>query len=219
MSKEDFPVEFDENKQDKEVIDSGLRKATDLDKKELKLFKRLFKFMPQAQLMTKFRLANDNEYKYVINILEEQGEELEKDESYSRSVVLKQNKGQVVNTGEIKGTIMTAFMNVLNEDERRSMMNFYEEGGDPVNFLRQILAVQATRAMRGTGLEQNSHTLQKTVNEAFADLTTMIVKLQEMEEGQKIVHGFDDTFVGILLATSQRINQENNKKEDDIIDI
>jgi hypothetical protein len=213
-SEKHFPTEIPPDKKMIDLAEDGVRTVDDISEKEKKLFIRIYPFTPDNDLCKKFGL-DYAEVRRLVKVIATEGTHLKKDESYSRSIVKADPKKPVLATTETPAHLLSAFMNSVNEEERRELVNMYEEGMDPIELMKQVIVVQSSRAIRGTKLEKGSTTLQKQVNDAFSDLATMIGKLHEMEEGQKVIHGFDDSFVGLILASQQRQKQNDN----DVIDI
>jgi hypothetical protein len=213
-SEEKFPLEPKVDIKRVDIEEKGERSYKDMTDKEVKLFKRIYAFTPDAELKTKFGL-NDTEFVKLRSSLKEMGVELNKDEAYSRSVAVINPDLKPAKKGETPAYLLARFMNTVSEEERRELMNMYEEGCNPIELMKQLIVIQSSRIIRGSQLEQSSTQLHKTMNEAAADMSTMIMRLEEMENGQKLKLGFDDSFVGLILASQQRRRDYSGDDEDD----
>lgn len=197
-----FPVK-PQNDIIREKVSKGERNLEDLSDKEKQLFIRIYEFTPKTKLCEKFAISPTT-HDELVTKLKEDGNNMRKNASYSRSVVKADPKNPPAKNSETPDHLLASFMNSMNEEERREMMVMYEEGMDPVALMKQMIVIQSSRILRGYQLEKGSTQLHKTMNEATSDIATMISKLHEMEEGIKQVHGFDDSFLGIMLALQKR---------------
>lgn len=211
-----FPIQAKENFQDIEALE-GHRKYEDITEKEKKHLARLYKFTPDEQLKVKFRLDTTT-FERLVREMRDEGYDMEKDEMYSRSVVAVQKQKMVGGQPQTRAHLLNSFMDTVPEEQRREFLNMYEEGIEPIPIMKQLIAMQGVRLIRGGQLERNSTTqLHKTLNDAFEIMVNSVAKLQDMEEGQKIVHGIDDSFVGLILANQKR--KQESGVPDDYIDI
>ena len=175
------------------------RKIKDLTKKEIETFCRLFEFTPNKALQKRLGF-DENEMHRLINKLESEGIDLRKNSSFNKIAV--PTKGGGVFT---PGYLLTELMNSVAEEERREIMLMIEEGMEPVSLMREVIAVQMNRAMRGWHSEDaNNGNIQKPVNDTWDSLANMIEKLDAMENGRKIVHGMDDSFGALVMETQTR---------------
>lgn len=209
-SEERFPVKPETNKIKDNIAENGTRKLEDMTDKELKLFRRIFDFTSQSDMQKKFGITS-TVYHEAIAKLRDEGHVLEKDEAYCRSIITADPAKSPGKNHETPSGLISYFANTLSEEERREIMQLYEEGVNPVEMMEHLILIQSTRVVRGTELEQNSPHLHKTSNEAAADLANMLDKLHNMKEGQKTILGLDDSFVGIM----QRLNKQNKDREVD----
>lgn len=197
-------------------MEDGLRDYDKLSEKEKKYIARIYPFTPNADIARKFGIKPGviDDVRYWAK---ENGMEMVKSETFARTVIPVSQGGKLTKKakqGLTPGGLLSNFMNTVSEEERRQIMNMYEEGLEPIPLLEQLIAIQSHRAIRGTTLERNSEiTLHKTVNEAFADLHNMIKTLHEMNEGQRITHDLGDSFMQLVMQ-SNRQKDEYSPEED-----
>lgn len=205
-SEENFPIK---PKKDiiREQMARGPRTIDDLSEKEKSYFQRLYPFTPRGALCKKFGI-DDKIHDQLIHKFREEGINLRKNESYSRTAANPDPQNEVAVNNEPVGFFLSSFMNTLSEEERREMVQMAEEGIEPVTMMEHLIAVQSKRILRGWQMEKDGPNLHRTTNEAVHDITIMISKLHEMKEGVKKVHGFDDSFVGLLLSLNQNKRKE-----------
>jgi len=97
----------------------------------------------------------------------------------------------------------------VNEEERREILQMVEEGIDPPTFMEYLIAFQSKRLVQGWQYERSGNgALSKTTNEAVHDMLLMTSKLDEMRKDNKVIHGIDDSFVGLLLSLNKSKEQE-----------
>ena len=188
----------------REELSEGERTLEQLQDKEKHLFKRIYPFTPKQKLCEKFGISS-NVHDQLVKEFKDNGELLHKDESYSRSVVAADPKKNAV-AGKSPSHMLSAFLNTVSEEERRELLLMKEEGLDPIGLLEELIIIQSTRILRGQAGETGPQ-LSKTMNEAMTDSRQMIKDLHEMKEGVKNIHGFDDSFVGLLLALQKKDNR------------
>lgn len=176
----------------------------DLTDKETQLLIRIYPMTPNGELCRKFNIP-DKELAKLREKLKTEGVELYKNPDFDSSLVtIKPGHPTTdVKTGT-KSHLLASFLNSVGEQERRELINFYEENPDTQDMMRQVIVIQAARVARGGKYESGSTGLHKTMNEAQRDLMMMISKLDEMENGQKHIHGVDDSFVGLVLASQKQ---------------
>jgi hypothetical protein len=197
-------------------MSEGLRDYEDLSEKEKKYIVRIYPFTPNGDIIKKFGIKpgvlDDVRYWAKENQLE-----MIKSETFARTVVPVQQGGKLSKKAKEKltpGGLLSNYMDTVSEEERRQIMNLFEEGIEPIPLLEQLIAIQSNRAIRGSSLERaSSTTLHKTVNEAFADLHNMIKSLHDMNEGQRITHDIGDSFMQLVLKSNQQ-RTEYEKEED-----
>jgi hypothetical protein len=211
---ENFPIDIDEDIQRKQMSD-GLRNYEDLKEKEKRYIIRIFPFTPNRDICRKFGIDQP-----VLDEVKIWGREnnlpVQKNETFSRTVIPVAQGGKLTKKTKEKytpGGLMSSYMNHITEEERRQIMNLWEEGIEPIPMMKEVIAIQSQRASRGAGmLERRSDTLHKTVNECFADLSTMIVRLNEMQEGHKITHEVGDSFKQLVM-NSYRKREDYEREE------
>ena len=190
----------------KNELAEGKRTLDQMTDKEKHLFKRIYSFTPTQNLCEKFGIdlaVHDQ----LVKEYRDKGEDLYKDESYSRSVVAADPQKNAI-TGKTPGSMLARFLNTVSEEERRELLLMKEEGMDPVELMEELIVIQSTRIMRGNSMEAGGQAMNKTLNEAMADTRAMIKDLNDMKEGQKHIMGFDDSFVGLLLALQKKDNRD-----------
>ena len=109
------------------------------------------------------------------------------------------------------GFFLSSFLDTVNEEERRELLLMAEEGVDPVQMMEYLITFQSKRVIKGWEMEKDGKALHKTTNEAVDTMTQMVDKLYQMKEGQRTIHGLDDSFVSLLLA----LNQNKEEVEED----
>lgn len=197
-------------------MEDGLRDYEDLSDKEKRYIVRLYPFTPNVEINKKFGIKPTvlDEVKYWAK---ENNMEMTKSETFARTVVPVGQGGKLSKKAKQNATpggLLSNYMDTVSEEERRQIMNMFEEGLEPIPLMEQLISIQSNRAIRGSVLERKSDiTMHKTVNEAFADLHNMIKTLHEMNEGQRITHDLGDSFMQLVLRSNQQ-REEYEKDED-----
>ena len=212
-----FPIEVLPNEKIETLIEQGEVSFEDLKPKHFKLFKRIYPFTPNKDLCRKFGINNATFQAVVKKIEEDTGEPLLKDPEYSATLV-NPNPNSPPAKKESPHHLLSSYMNTMSEEERRDLINIIEEGIVPIKFMREIIVAQSNRAIRGARIERANSTPNKVVEDSWNNLSGMVYRLHEMEEGQRLKVGFDDTFAGLILAATMRKNQQE-EIDDDVIDI
>jgi hypothetical protein len=213
--KQSFPLDITEDIQRREM-NEGLRDYENLSEKEKKYIVRIYPFTPNADIAKKFGIKPGvlNDVKYWAK---ENNLEMKKSETFARTVVPVHQGGKLskkTKEGLTPGGMLSNYLDTVSEEERRQIINMFEEGIEPIPLLEQVIAIQSHRAIRGSTLERNSDiTLHKTVNDAFDGLHSMIKTLHEMNEGQRITHDIGDSFMQLVLQSNAR-REEYGREED-----
>jgi hypothetical protein len=212
---ENFPVNVNSDYQRREMKE-GLRYYEDLTEKEKRYIIRIFPYTPNIDICKKFGIDQE-----VLNEVKRWGKDndlqVEKSETFARTIVPVAQGGKLTKKGKqnrTPGALVSSYMDLVTEEERRQIINMFEEGMEPIPLLEQLIAIQSQRAMRGARHEiKSDYSLQKTANECFADLHSMIKTLHEMQEGQRITHEVGDSFKQLVMSSYRERNEY--PREDD----
>ncbi len=194
-----FPLKVEDDPYEPE------RTVEELTDKEKSLLIRLYPFTPNSELCRKFGIDEKGLAKLRAD-LKLEGVELYKDAAFEKSVIqIKTGTSPDAVKNGSKSHLLANFLNSVSETERRELINFYEERPDAIDLMRQLISIQTSRVGRGGKFERTSVAgLSKATEEAIANLATMITKLEEMEHGQKMIHGIDDSFAGLVMASQRK---------------
>ncbi|NMC58063.1 MAG: hypothetical protein GYA51_01510 [Candidatus Methanofastidiosa archaeon] len=204
---EAFPIKPEGDIARSQLAKSGSRTLEDLTEKEIKYFQRLYPFTDNTTLCKKFGISNAV-FLQLLEKFKKEGVELLKNESYSHAIVNVDPEKPAKN-GKSPGYFLGSFLNTVNEEERREILQMVEEGIDPPTFMEYLIAFQSKRLVQGWQYERSGNgALSKTTNEAVHDMLLMTSKLDEMRKDNKVIHGIDDSFVGLLLSLNKSKEQE-----------
>ncbi|MDP3012957.1 MAG: hypothetical protein Q8M92_01855 [Candidatus Subteraquimicrobiales bacterium] len=186
----------------KEQAFQGKRTENDLDQKEIEHFKSLFPMNSNEMLAKQFLISTEDVERlaHKLNVY--------KDDAYTRFLIAKSGgKGGKTLDGSpvTPGYLITAITKKMTEEERREIMNVYEEGIDPPTMLEELALAQAVRIQRGVQLESEKDAIWRSVNEAIDSLHNILKTMYELKHGQKHVHELGNTFEQMILRSQGKL--------------
>lgn len=193
-------VEVKESIQKEQAIRKK-RTVADLSDKEIEQFKTLYPMSTNEVVAKQFIISTED--------VERLAHELEiyKDEAFTRFQMSKSAGAKLTADGSpaTPGYLITAITKKMTEEERREIMNVYNEGIDPPAMLEELALAQAVRVQRGVQLEQANDSIWRSVNEAIDSLHNILKTMHELQHGQKMVHELGNTFEEMVLRSQGKI--------------
>lgn len=185
----------------KERAFRGKRTEKDLDAKEVEQFKSLYPMNSNETLAKQFMISTEDVERLAHEL------KIAKDDTFTRfQMVQSGGKGGKTLDGSptTPGYLITAITKKMTEEERREIMNVYEEGIDPPTMLEELALAQAVRIQRGVQLEAEGESIWRSVNEAIDSLHNILKTMHEIKHGQKHVHELGNTFEEMILRSQGR---------------
>jgi hypothetical protein len=175
------------------------RTEKDLSIKERELFEKLYPMTSNESLAKQFLISVDD----VERLAHET--QVYKDPSYTRHQMSISKGGKLNADGmQTPGYLITAITKKMTEEERREIINIYEEGINPTEMLQELAIAQSVRIQRGVTIEDNSGALYRVVNDAIDSLHAILRSMHELEHGEKHIHELGNTWEQMILRSNQK---------------
>ena len=192
-------VDVKEAIQKKEVYQKKSRTEKDLSTKEVEQLTKAYPMVSNEVLAKQYLISVSDVERLAYE------HDLYKDPAFTRAQ-MSGSKGQhrgKDGSPASPGYLITAITKKMTEEERRDIMNTYEEGVKPQEMLTELAIAQAVRVQRGMSLETDADQIWRAVNEAVDGLHSILKTLHEMEHGQKTVHELGDSFDAMIMRSKQ----------------
>lgn len=175
------------------------RTDKDLSPKERDQFRILYPITQNELIAQKFLISTSD--------VERLSHELQvfKDPAYTRSAMQEAQKGNI--EGRVgkdgnkfaPGYLVTQMQKRVTEEESREIMSMLEEGVDPKQMLEDLAVACQFRINKGMLIEENADGIFVAVNQAIDSYHNILKTLFEMENGQKVMVGADDSLRDLIL--------------------
>lgn len=177
------------------------RTEKDMGEKEIEQFKALYPMNSNETLAKKFLISTEDVERLAHSL------KVYKDQAYTRFQMAGKGGSSFAQDGSpaTPGYLITAITKKMTEEERREIINVYEEGIDPPAMLEELALAQAVRVQRGVQLEENNESIWRSVNEAIDSLHNILKTMHELKHGQKHIHELGDSFDAIVLRSQGKM--------------
>lgn len=171
------------------------RTENDLTEKEVELFKQMYKIHNNKDLAEQFLISEDDVARLGHKL------RLYKDPAFTEYKMSKGQEKKYLTTtatesmNSTPGYLINVLSAKMTEEEKREILNLYEEGLDPVEILDQLIVAQLSRVSRGLTIEDREDTLFRVVNETVDTLHNMLKTAHELKHGKKLTFSLDEAIL------------------------
>lgn len=193
MKKDKVDMAFVNEEIQKENAIARKRTENDLTNKEVQLFKKMYSMNSNKDLAKQFLIEEEAVVKLAGKL------KLYKDGAFTEY-----RKGKTIERRALTdkegmkkapGYLINSATKQMTDEEKREILNLYEDGLDPVEILDELIVAQMSRVSRGLEIEVTEDTLFTRLNDAVDTMHSMLKTAHELKHGKKLTFSLDEAIL------------------------